>query len=256
MGEGRGEGVRDSDFPARKQGFTLIELLTVIAVISILAALLLPALSRAKGPARRVKCASNLRQLSLAGQMYWDDNAGAAFRWRGAATNNGQIYWFGWLENGSEGQRRFDPTTGALYPYLGARGTDVCPAFNYVNPQFKLKANGASQGYGYNLALSAPADQPPVNVTKVPRPAESAFLADAAQVNTFQAPASPENPMLEEFYYINTREATVHFRHQQRANTAFCDGHVATEKPLADSLDLRLPKETIGRLRPEILTVE
>jgi prepilin-type N-terminal cleavage/methylation domain-containing protein len=56
-----------------KTGFTLIELLVVISVISILAALLLPALSSAKAKAQRAKCQSNERQLQLALQMYVDE---------------------------------------------------------------------------------------------------------------------------------------------------------------------------------------
>jgi prepilin-type processing-associated H-X9-DG protein len=233
----------------------LIELLVVIAIIAILAALLLAALSRSKTTAQRIKCVGNLRQLGLAAQLYWDDNNGHAFRYRGVATNGGDIYWFGWLAHGSEGARHFDSAPGALFPYLGEGGVEICPSLNYALQQFKLKATGASYGYGYNLFLSAPLNQPPININKLSRPAETTLLADAGQVNTFQPPAAPENPMLEEFYYVCTDEATVHFRHSKLANVLFCDEHVAPEKPLPLSLDKRLPNHVIGRLRSEILVV-
>jgi prepilin-type N-terminal cleavage/methylation domain-containing protein len=59
------------------KGFTLLELLLVVAVIAILAALLLPALGRAKAKAQRPTCVNNLRQISLGVRMYADDSSDA-----------------------------------------------------------------------------------------------------------------------------------------------------------------------------------
>ena len=235
----------------RCAAFTLLELLVVIAIIALLAALLLPALSNAKHSAQRVKCFSNLRQLNLATQLYWDDNDGHTFKFNTVATNGGVVFWFGWIQDESpgEGQRAFDATQGALYPYLLGRGVELCPSFNYADAQFKLKAKGATYGYGFNLYLFNQ------SVNKITRPADTAIFADSAQVNTFQAPASSEHPMIEEWYYLDADWPTAHFRHRQQASVSFYDGHIGNEQPAPDSIDPSLPGETVGCLRREILLV-
>jgi len=246
--------------PAR--GFTLIELLVVVAVIGILAAMLLPVLAQSKSTAHSAQCMSNLRQLGLASELYWDDNHGACFSYIPAMTNYGVIYWFGWLGPGPEGQRAFDLSLGALYPYLQASDVRLCPSLGYSLAQFKLKADGVVFSYGYNFYLSAPAGKSATNETRLRHPAQTALFADAAQVNNFQAPASPTNPMLEEWYYLDLETnyssplnyPNGHFRHTQKANVMFCDGHIGMETYVPGSIDPKLPGQYVGQLRPEILT--
>jgi len=108
--------------PARKRAFTLIELLVVIAIIAILAAMLLPALSKAKSRAHQTACISNLKQIGVALILYTDDFNG---------------YW-PFASDSSQP----DPNiwTKELQPYIRLRGNQtsgqenpvfICPRANY-----------------------------------------------------------------------------------------------------------------------------
>ena len=247
---------------ASAHAFTLIELLIVIAIIAILSAMLLPVLNKGKLSAQCGVCQSNLRELGLATQMYWNDNAGKSFAYQLGTTNNGVLYWFGWIANGSEGHRAFDLSEGALFPYMNGSDVRLCPSPVWNLPQFELKGTNVIFSYGCNSLIFGGPGHSVLNAAKILHPADTVVIADAAEVNNFQAPASKSNPLFEEWYYVDLETnygnannyPNAQFRHSQKANAAFADGHVDMERFVPGSIDPRLPSLYIGQLSPQLLT--
>ncbi len=245
-----------------QHGFTLVELLVVIAIIGILGAILLPVLSRAKVSSQIAVCQSNQRELGLATQMYWADNAGNSFPYQSMATNNGMLYWFGWIANGAEGQRPFDLSQGVLFPYFNGNDIRLCPSPVWSLSRFQPKGTNAIFSYGCNSLIFGGPGHSVVNSVKVTHPADTMIMSDSAEVNNYQMPAWRTSPMFEEWYYVDLETnytnpnnyPNAHFRHVKKANVVFADGHVNMETYVPGSVDPRLPNLYIAQLPPQLLT--
>jgi len=233
--------------------FTLVELLVVLVIGGLIIGLSSIAISKVKSGAGRISCASNLRNLGVAVQLHCADQNGM-FPPYLQRTAQGSVWYFGlettqWTDG--ETQRDLDLSAGPLSPYLAEiGGIERCPAFNYGSASWKPKYKTPSWGYGYNWRLGGGFGGEPMHNHQIDRASNVILFGDCAQINTFQPPASPDNPLMEEFYIINETYKTVHFRHGGLANMVFVDGRVEAFRPDPGTLDERLPGAKLGRISP------
>jgi prepilin-type N-terminal cleavage/methylation domain-containing protein/prepilin-type processing-associated H-X9-DG protein len=244
--------------PGLREGFTLIELLVVIAVIAILAAMVLPALNRAKVAADSAVCKSNLRQLTLAMTIYAQETGTYPYcnHWPAEVQ---PFLRSPWPEQNVPG-----PGIAGSWTYLGPRsGPFACPAYNRLRGVFYDPGGGFEEwafgrgAYGYNasgLGVAPFNDYGPVRVNLTtlglggwggsPGPARENQVVSPSDMIAMGDAFLDKDPLgghlylelvfLPSYYDLtvnglppgNPATQAMRQRHSGRWNTAFVDGHV------------------------------
>ena len=245
---------------SRRSGFTLIELLVVIAIIAILAAMLLPALSRAKAKAKSINCLSNLKQIGLAHLMYMHDNAGYMVPSSIDKNTPGYANWtynsatFAVIASGT----LWWPDNLRLAGYV--RGTKIfdCPSVTAVDPANPWGASPNNYlGIGINLrefGIGINVGNPGIRTpreTEVRHPSDSLVFGDSSDIQQGTQPwqmqaqyadqwvGNAPGPGTGSVRFIVPSYANDYFsvgngrtvpRHQGRLNAGWFDGHAKSTR--------------------------
>jgi prepilin-type processing-associated H-X9-DG protein/prepilin-type N-terminal cleavage/methylation domain-containing protein len=229
--------------------FTLTELLVVIAIIGILAALLLTAVSQAKGRAQRTQCANNVRQLGEAMHLFITD-----FNYYPLSINFG--YWKGsYTENFTSWDAALENQISTDFPRYHWRDETNksvwhCPAASRPQdfPSDRGYSNYGYNGYGLMSAGKFPDEflglsgnnspdlklpSPPIRESQIASPSEMIEIGDGFHggngvvqdsVGLWRGYLSQDSYFDEQGNLNSTKRS--YARHQGKANVVFCDGHV------------------------------